>query len=359
VTSTTSSTGQETSSTTSAIAGRPAGLVTSTTSSTGQETSSTTSAIAGRPAGLVTSTTSSTGQETSLGEAKIICIQEMNFNPERKAGGDYFPGVLGPHATHAIGANQIEPGGKRNGIFYKEGKFKLEDFHDGPIERALELMRYKKEAYDEIARGGDEKIESAVKGTLVCPDIEGAKKMMYEEVLEECKEARTVTGFHSKRQRFIRPKSYVTELPETLLKDRMAMCCLRVVGFDLRIVVISVHNYSKRSGKNAPLNFARLLFDFIEKLDVPVLIAGDFNLDVRPLIKGSSIQSAIKFDSIEEDSSRKDRRIDFILVKDRQGVLMIDTVKEHDLQMCGVPVAKKSITNHNPLSATICMRKKK
>jgi endonuclease/exonuclease/phosphatase family metal-dependent hydrolase len=253
-------------------------------------------------------TTATFQSSTKLGKADIICVQEMSFNPERKDRGkrlsvqkEYLPFL----DTHCVGNIQREPGhnGKRNGIFYKKGKLEECEFekalHD-PINRACKLMEDKKKSKD-------------------------------------------------------------SESLRKVLERRMGLCCLRIVGFDRIIVVASIHNYSKRSGRHRPLEFAHLFFDFFAELDVPAVIAGDFNLDKEALQKYSHFWPKIKL--VPSKKAPRTKRIDFILAKDGEDVeTRFDTLKEHDLEVSArtrktLKHTKKIITNHNPLSATIHMEK--
>ena len=145
------------------------------------------------------------------------------------------------------------------------------------------------------------------------------EKRMCREVLEECKTKGFITG----RNRYLeiktkKTKPSETRSPETLLMPRMAICCLEHKDIHkYRLVVISLHNYSKRTGKGVPENFAYLLFDFLSKIEAPVLIAGDFNFDIK---KVSSLKKFVSEYSIEEYEinplrkhlPKNTQRIDFI-----------------------------------------------
>ena len=175
----------------------------------------------------------------------------------------------------------------------------------------------------------------------------------------------------------------------------MAIQCLQLKSNPkYSVVVISVHNYSKRSGKEAPTSFAYLLFDFLKKLEVPVLIAGDFNLDITDPKMEHSLANDIRKYTIEEydmrslrkKKERKDRtiatiaagggggggataldenlpKIDFNLLGNVDGALFESSLHEtiaHDLQPSTASnIALEEITNHNPLSATLIVKKKK
>jgi hypothetical protein len=294
----------------------------------------------------------STGEETSLGEADIICVQEMKFDPEDRVASEYLPFL----DSHAIGASLKEPGRsrKRTGIFYKKGrlvKCEIWPVLDNPIERAFKLMEYKKKAYDDIAEGGDERILLAVTGKPIKPKNaawwgDSAEKIKkYKEVLEECRTVGSLQGFRIWRSKFIGPQSSNTESPRKLLENRIGICCLRVVDFGCKpIVVVSVHSYKTQ------LNFGLLFFDFVNQLEVPALITGYFHV-------GQSLTEflcGIEFNCIKYVSTRA-KCIYFILAK---GACGIKTVKKHDLQMDEIPetVFETSIANHHPWNTTIHMR---
>lgn len=291
---------------------------------------------------------------TSLGKSDIICIQEMNFNPSRSIGRQYLPFL----DTHAIGDIQREKEGKRNGVFYKKEKFK--PANSDPIERAFKLMEYKRKVYEKINFGKDDKIQKAVQGKLSPADFEcdsEDKRTMCKEVLKECKGS-TLREFECRISRFKGPKDLETRVPKDLLTNRMAICCLEVKSIpNYKIVVISVHNYSKGSGKDAPKNYAYLLFDFVKKLDVPVLFAGDFNLDkTKEPVKTFIDESQITYTRCEKEEPRLSlQSIDFIF---SLGGIKIKAAIMHDLQVPSeitAEVKKKDITNHNPMSGSICI----
>ena len=354
---------------------------------------------------------SSGSGETSLGQADIICIQEMSFSPDGEKASDYLP-FLNTKGTHMLGAYQSEPGvQKRNGVFFKDEKFKIAA--NNTFEQAFELMEYKRTAYKKIANGGGMMIDKALQGELSpdslmpsCCDNK-AEKEMCSEVLEECKALHDYSDFHCILARFRGPKDSqgVTKSPKELLKNRMGICCLELRSLrGYKIVVISVHNYHKSSGKGASQAFACLLFDFVKKIKFPVLIAGDFNLNI---MEEPSLKTFVDNNCVESYPMRALREgekcIDFILINGKTlevtsprppagtpmmtlmlpaecfphsvvpavgpsivqpqtrsvqtclvQTCLLDT-KAHDLQVPDDEAQKdwKAITNHNPLSATL------
>lgn len=302
----------------------------------------------------------SSSGDISLGQADIICIQEMAFNPSGKTAKDYLPSISN-YGHEDCAENGT--GNKHNTVFYKKEKFKLEN--SDPIQRAFHLMQLKREVYDNIERGGDKKKEKAEKGKLTCEDFtkcdsDSDKRKMCNEVLQECKQAGT-RGFRDRIARYKAPGENETRSPEVLLKRRIALCHLGVKSLPgYSIAAISVHNYSGRSGRHAPRNFVNLLFDFLDKLEVPVLIAGDFNLTFTP--RGNH---SLTFENYEMESPRSGlTRIDYIAVNQFSHPLFDTTIKETKARKLQVPptVASvatevKNITNHNPLSAIVLVKK--
>ena len=321
--------------------------------------------------------TNKRGTKTSLGQADIICIQEMPVKPDGNTAKEYLPFIDSHTAVYTRESGRkraknewvkksTKRQGKYNAVYFKKEKFKqIKKFKQ--IEHAFRLMKIKRNIYDEIKRKGIKK--QAEQGKLQPWGENDDEIEMCEEVLAECNEL----GFKKAISRFMEEspetKSLKTKSPKRLLNKRMAIQCLKLRSNpNYRIVVISVHNYSTGSGKEAPANFAYLFFDFLAKLKVPVLIAGDFNLDIT---KEPSLTKYIRKYSIEEYEmrplrkkiKRKNQRIDFILLGNGNGDSFKTSLHEteaHDLQVPS-KVRKKpeEITNHNPLSATLTVKTKK
>lgn len=306
--------------------------------------------------------TTSTGK-TSLGQADIICIQEMGFDPaSRRVSLDYLPFI----DEYKVVSKPEPSGTPHNAIFYKREKLTRKYQNDPIIERAFDLMEIKRKAYDKISRGGELEKKKAKKGELHPWGKEDDEKKMQLEVLEECK-----NGFDM--DRYKAPDGTVTISPKDLLSRRMAICCLKVKSIDYSLVVISVHNYSKRSGVNAPKHFATLLFDFVKKLEVPVVvIAGDFNLDIKTERSLAKYLANYNIKDYEKKSLRIGLpRIDYIAFKfNASKNASSSETTAHDLQVpgdieeaVGKPNETKAdkhrkITNHNPLSATLHVHKR-
>lgn len=230
-------------------------------------------------------------------------------------------------------------------------------------------MNMKYGVYTTISRGGDEKIKQANRGKLELWGRNDDEKSMCGEVLAECKQ----DGFHAGLERYKVPREMVTRSPEILLMHRMAICCLRHKDIhNYSIVVVSVHNYSKRTGKTAPENHAHLLFDFLAKVEAPVVIAGDFNLDIA---RKDSLEKFLCSYSTEPHQLRPLRqdldRIDFVCLKDYppstfETSLELESTVAHDLHVPPKVLEyyqsqhrvfdEKTITNHNPLSATLVVK---
>ncbi len=154
--------------------------------------------------------------------------------------------------------------------------------------------------------------------------------------------------------RYIPPKSLESVTPKVALQRRVAMTLLKPVGTHTysRILVISIHSY-KRKPHNERLNY--LLFEFLEMLAVsgqhyPVLVAGDFNQDIR---EAPSLRPfAQHYISPRYDLTplrRGLRHIDFILLYQTYWV----TFDLTNLQALHFPEIHTAITNHSPLVATM------
>jgi hypothetical protein len=187
-------------------------------------------------------------------------------------------------------------------------------------------------------------------------------------VLSECREAGTLQGFDMKISKFRAPGEMETKDPSILLKRRMAMCVLKIKSLPEMhnniVVAVSVHNYSRRSGVVAPVNYASLLFDFLSKLprDFTVIIAGDFNFDIRRL----ALPKSYHYPSYILRPLRWGKGIiDFIVVSktkpDAKLQVSVVEVQAHDLQIAfEVDYEIRNdhsknliITNHSPVSAVI------
>ena len=122
-----------------------------------------------------------------------------------------------------------------------------------------------------------------------------AVNLCIDEVLKECAHCSCVAKFNELLSRYKAPTEAETKSPKTLLERRVAMTLLRkkpispasTSSNNVLILVISIHSYGgTKSGKKSQEQFNCLFFDFLEKLSVlsiniPVLIAGDFNQDIR------------------------------------------------------------------------------
>ena len=314
---------------------------------------------------------------TSLGQSDIICIQEMKFNPQnvqRVTATEYLPFMKGPFLYGVVQSQ--EPGSNtHNGVFYNKDKFSEANVEC--LQKAYTLMEYKRECYDSIKRRGDVEIDKAVKGISKLTDPEWGdsvnKRAMCQEVFQECKAAGSPQGFYEIFDRYCAPRERETRSPKELLERRMAVCVLKAKFMrDYYIVVLSVHNYNTNTAKSAPINFAMLLFDFLSKLprlSYTVILAGDFNFDITDKCQASSLEWHLGGYIIPDYAMKPLRnrlnKIDFIVVRktcDDKVDVQVD-VQAHDLQ---IPVDVwqnvggeiKKITNHNPLSATIKVKKK-
>ena len=305
---------------------------------------------------------------TSLGQSDIICVQEMKFNPQYVTATEYLP--FSPSQYGVVQSR--EPGSNTyNGVFFNKEKFNEANVEC--LQMAYTLMEYKREFYDTIRRR-DVQIDAAVKGQLPECGDSYKKWAMCKEVLQECKAAGSHQDFHKIIGRYCAPRERETRSPKELLERRMAVCVLKAKSMrDHYVVVLSVHNYYNIStANNAPINYASLLFDFLSKLprlSYTVILAGDFNFDITDKCQASSLEWHLGGYIIPEYMMKPPRnrlnKIDFIVVSeacDDKFDVQVD-VQAHDLQI-PVDVWQKvggeitKITNHNPLSATIKVKKK-
>ena len=179
------------------------------------------------------------------------------------------------------------PTGKYNAVYYNKEKFNQVNIWC--LEPAYVLMTFKRQCCDYIEQGKDARIAKAIREELEEWGDSDNEKKMCREVLRECQEIHSIQKFKTKYCPVSSPyrSGNQSHDPFDLLNRRMAICVLKIKSLpEQYIIAISVHNYSARSGKPAPENYASLLFDFISKLQYTcfkfiVIIAGDFNLDIR------------------------------------------------------------------------------
>ena len=285
-----------------------------------------------------------------------------------------------------------EPAGKYNAVYFNKEKFSQVQppTVNGNIEElkclkpAFELMNIKKRCYDYIEQGRDDRKVKATKGLQVNIPAwidNDDKRKIFQEVLSECREAGTLQGFERKISKFRLPGERETKDPSYLLKCRMAMCVLKINCLPdqdksmIRIFAASVHNYSERSGKGSPENYASLLFDFLSKLprNLIVIIAGDFNFDIFACRDRSLTQYFPRYHSPSYDLAplRKDfnlSTIDFIVVTKSEAAatlqVSVTEMQAHDLKVDREVKDKiggdhRKITNHSPVSAVVELKLKK
>ena len=126
-----------------------------------------------------------------------------------------------------------------------------------------------------------------------------------------------------------------------ILLERIAIAFLQ--HHDCYLIVISIHNFSKKKGAQQVLAFT--LFTFLEMLkvtgtDYPVIIAGDFNCDIKKvklldeyLIDYYVDEYALR--PLRTTVQKKHKRIDFIVVSDESSDWDIEEPKvtAHDLKV--------------------------
>ena len=96
------------------------------------------------------------------------------------------------------------------------------------------------------------------------------------------------------------------------LDDRMAISCLQMISNpDYKFVAVSLHNINSKSSESYAYI---LILDFLEKLEMPVVIAGDFNCDITEGAKAAGyLIDDYKLDPLRDQPKRG--RIDFIAVR--------------------------------------------
>ena len=302
-----------------------------------------------------------------LGQADIICLQELVFHPTGRVANQYLPFL---DDYECCLSRETEGRNKYNAIFYKTKKFVELPPTGSTIDRAFSLMDMKWKVYEKIKRGGDERKKRVEEGLATPWGRDDTEIRMCTEVFQECQEPEQDCNAAIKR--YTVPGEMETKSPKTLLMRRMAICCLQHEQIPhYKLVVISLH--CKRKG---PENFAYLLFDFLSKIEAPVLIAGDFNCDIT---KVPSLDKFLSEYSIEKYEIRHLRhrlpRIDFICLKNyvytkclpgtdfqdydtlEYTTQLLDTVA-HDFEknIEDKKIKEKEITNHSPLSATLTVK---
>jgi exonuclease III len=311
---------------------------------------------------------------TRLGQSDIICVQEMTTNPEMATTQQYLPFAR----DYGVVPSE-EPGGKiYNAVYFNKDKFS--QVADGCLTRAYNLMAIKKRCYDYIQQGGEYTKKLAIKGQLNYPWGQNAstdERLMFQEVLSECREAGSLQGFNWKISKFRAPGELQTKDPFILLKRRMAMCVLEIKSLQekqnniIHVVVASVHNYSSRSGVAARESYASLLFDFLSKLphNLTVIIAGDFNFDILayrdqyltqyfpsyyiPMYELRPLRNGLRIDFIVVTKSKADAKLQVSVSEVQAHDLLVakEIAKEVDDEITKDP--RKKIADHNPVSAVI------
>ena len=276
-------------------------------------------------------TTETFTYNASMSEADIICIQELGCIPTLSTAKEYLPFL----ECRDFGCcYSKETGNKYNAVFYDKSKFKFKgDKYNENIMQAFELMKLKQRLYKYIAKKRS-RIKKASKQILRIPSW--ARDERSEEVFQE------VLGEVQDDADFVKERAKLKKA-KTLLRERMAICCLEARSLPgSRIIVTSIHNYSKKNKEK----YASLLFDFIEKLEGCVLIAGDFNRDVTSFVNEKA-DYCIQNYSLKD--LRRGKRIDFIILK--KAYEMLSETTAHDFH---IPSGtEKIITNHNPLTAVV------
>ena len=204
---------------------------------------------------------------------------------------------------------------------------------------------------------------------------------------EEFSEAFELTDAHVRTEHRLRNERTTKER----LEERMAIALLQ--DRECYIIVISIHSFRHREPAQ---NLAHLLFTFLEKLkktgiDYPVIIAGDFNCDIR---NADLLEEYLENYHVSEYELRplratlriEERCIDFIVTSKEFEIpvvtahdLIVPPTTEAELQQAATPRGEvrsdaaataaqhvtdeqrraeqlrlhRNITNHSPLSTTL------
>lgn len=331
----------------------------------------------------------------------LICFQELTFNPSpdvddgcsirrnRNRASEYFTEL--DMSKYGVGKIKEDVGN-----LYESVIFKKETFSEYRVEcvvsEAFCLMKLKKKFYDKISKN-DDTVKLYVTGKRSVDDVqrilhqeENLSDDLCRDILSECKEIGNVRSFKEKLLPRYKAQSdgpsAKLRSPEDILKRRAAMVLLKLKSREFYFLVISVHVPRKRT-KGAPaeegqdpvaLRYAYLFFDFLEKLelvDLPrnmcVLIAGDFNIDIKVepgLRKFLDKYECPSYPLDELRPKKKPSMIDFILCrKFGAGVSLIPHLTEvRALPLCcpdALTIAeRRKVTNHNPLCAKVQIRKR-
>ena len=313
----------------------------------------------------------------------------MTTNPERRTTNpgrcrrtttqEYLP-FAGNQLKYGVVQSKEPTGNIYNAVYFNKEKFSQVD--DEYLTPAYDLMDFKKWCYDCIQQNDALKTKAVEGLPISVPawiDNDNEDEIdIFQEVLDECEDAGTLQGFDELISKYRAPNDskFVTRDPSDLLKRRMAICVLKHKSLPEHnniIFVASVHNYSGRSGKGSPENYASLLFDFLSKLprNVTVIVAGDFNFDIRACEDQFLTQyfpsyhiPRYRLRPLREGLST----IDFIMVTktkpNAQLQVSVTEVQAHDLQVDRdiddkIKGDHRKITNHSPVSAVVELKLKK
>ena len=351
--------------------------------------------------------TTTGSEKTTLSNCDLICLQEVGKSVKK-------------HVPTAANYGVKMSTGDRPYNMVLHNKKKFTPVNHKCLKKAFRLMKKKRKIYDFIASEAS-RIKTAIKKTSSSSSKKSSSsssssrkrrkrkrrilrkklklrktleckfpKYIVNEVLQECKEAKTPDGFRKLISRYKVPhqkKNTIkekTKSPKYLLNLRMGIAVLEFS--DEPLIVISFHSYYICSGRGAPHTY--LLFDFLEKLKItgicyPVIIAGDFNCDIRkePLLKkkflGSYHVSKYDLTSLRTEPDKRGVKlnpecIDFIVVskksKFRKPVITahdmevshenmddLKAIEKLKLKFKGATRVQKirAITNHSPLSTTL------
>ena len=247
-----------------------------------------------------------------------------------------------------------EEGGPYNAVLHNETRITAYNGGQIPIEfyRKLDEKRENvKRVHDKYDT--DKKLQEAAKTNEEIAHV-----------LVEFKDRASIAYFNDC---FKRPTDHDVQRAEVVLKGRIAIGIFKTScsQAEPKIVAVSFHN---RHPKKEPDKLLYLLLHFLKELHdltgYPILLAGDFNMDVTK-VKQSSLRRLIALFKPKEYSLTTHRGylpcIDNIVLWDDRGMFQLGPIEAH---LVDVPFACKEknktrdgVSNHDPLTTTLRMTK--
>jgi endonuclease/exonuclease/phosphatase family metal-dependent hydrolase len=282
----------------------------------------------------------------------IVFLQEV---PWIGGGSITGPMLKGTCYSYTADSWVKEEGGPYNAVLHNETRMTAYNGGQIPIEfyRKLDEKREKvKRVHDKCDT--DKKLQEAAKTNEEIAHV-----------LTEFKDRASIAYFNDC---FKRPTDRDVQRAEVVLKGRIAIGIFKIScsQAEPKIVAVSFHN---RHPKKEPDKLLYLLLHFLKELHdltgYPILLAGDFNMDVTK-VKQSSLRRLIALFKPKEYTPTAHRGylpcIDNIVLWDDRGMFQLGPIEAH---LVDVPFACKEknktrdgVSNHDPLTTTLRMTKK-